>query len=142
MEDEALFEMLEMAVAKAAEMIVSTQVLVPFACALKKDAEIQTLTSALDDHNKAYEALWVQLKDNALHYKGIVLIQDVINPENFNMEAKKSIRVHVENASSKDAKIAACYLYIPYTLHKDEQKQINISLHKPKPVGFSHEIFV
>jgi len=142
MEDELLFQMLEDAVSQAAKSIVDHGFLQPFACALNKDGEVLSFENSLKSPDKAYDALWEELKSMALkkEFQAIILLQTAPSPLNFNLQEGESIRVHVESVSNKDEKIGARYLYIPYEL-TNSQEEVEIRLFNPKPVAFSHEIF-
>lgn len=142
MQEELLFSMLEDAVEQAADLLVSQEGFEPFALALMQDDKVVIVDSKLEDSEAAYEEIWQDLKAKSDEYKGVVIAIHVQNPEGFSLSQTHSIRVHVENAHNKYEKVAARFLYIPYALFKNEQGQAEISLDQPKPVAFSHEIFV
>ncbi len=143
MEDENLLQMLEFAVGEAVEVLAIKECFDPFAYALTHDNEVMNIQSDAKGDGR-YESLWQNLKDSASkqEIKAIVLLQESDVPAHFNIEGKRSIRVHIEHSENIDEKIAGRFLYIPYTLSKDSSGLIDVHLFKPEPVAFVHEIFV
>ena len=143
MEDENLLQMLEFAVGEAVETLAVKESFEPFAYALTHDNDVMNVQCNVRGDER-YEVLWQSLKDSAgkQEIKAIVLLQESDLPEHFNIEGKRSIRVHVEHSENTDEKIAGRFLYIPYNLSKDDKGLIDVHLFKPEPVAFVHEIFV
>ena len=141
MEDEFLFEMLEEAVAFAADDLVLKGNFKPFAYALTVDNKSIPFNSDKGDDTDAYDTLWQKLKEQvkAAKFKAVVLLQESSAVESFNLPTQQCIRVHVESSDNLHEKIGARCLYIPYELYQKEGKQ-EIKLFQPKPIAFPHEI--
>lgn len=142
MEDAFLFEMIENAVALAADDLVLKGHFRPFAYALTLDNQSLCFSSDKSDDQEAYDDLEIRLKKevNRTKFKALVLLQESPTLEALKHPKKQSIRLHVESADTVADKIGARYLYIPYELFVHEGKQ-EIKLFQPKPVAFPHEIF-
>ena len=140
MEDEFLLQMLEKAIKDAANSLLLTKRLKPFAQALKYDNSIINFSSDEVDHNEGYENLWQRLHKEvkAGEIKAVILLQDGLLPEQFHMSQTKSIRIHIESKDNLDQKLGARFLYVPY--EKDLEKE-GMKLFNPKPIAFAHEIF-
>ncbi len=141
--DDKAMEILEKAIYYAQEQLEKRQKFQPFAMVLNENGNIDTIENSIKDSNECYESLGETVKgciakDNI---EIMVMVVDTLIPDNFSKEVPNSIRVHLEERSQIDKKIAARFLYVPYTLHKVEEK-ILTKLHIPIPVGFPAEYIV
>lgn len=142
MEDEFLFEMLEEAVALAADDVVLKGSFQPFAYVLRVDNKRIPFERKEQEPTDAYDTLWEALKEqvNEPNFKAVVLLKNCTTPEALDLPTQKSIRIHVESRDNVHEKVGARFLYVPYEVYEREGRQ-EIKLFQPKPIAFAHEIF-
>ncbi len=144
MNDEKLFEMLEIYVADAVAVLEKGERLDPFAMILEADDTHRPLYLDEPDTERRYDLLHQALKAEAAHgeIKAAALLARVTIPENYGPAVPEGIRIHVEERASAHEKLSARLLYIPYQLYRAEgQEYIRVHLHHPIPVGMPSEIF-
>ncbi len=143
-EDEKAFSVLEQAVYKAQKALELTKYFQPFLMLLNDAGEIELFENEVEDSNESYALLEEILKKRIK--KGdvdvIVLVVDTRIPENFVKDVPSSIRLHLEEKSQIDKKVAARFLYVPYELCSVGDGKIFAKLHNPIPVGFPAEYIV
>jgi len=143
-EDEKAFEILEQAVYKAQKSLEQTKHFQPFLMLLNDAGEVEIYENEVEDSHESYSVLENTLRERIV--KGdvdiIVLAVDTLIPDNFAQDVPNSIRLHLEEKSQIDKKIAARFLYVPYELCKIGDGEIFVKLHHPIPVGFPAEYIV
>lgn len=146
MDDEKLFEMLDECVAYAVNTLENVRTLYPFAMVVDENDNIGSLNNDERDHEKCYELLYEDLKEEAQkgQVRAIALIARVNIPDNFSPAVTEGLRIHIEEKGSSGEKIGARLLYIPYQLFKtpEDDAKLTVKLHDPIPVGIPSEIFV
>ncbi len=138
--DDKAMLVLEKAVYRAQELLAKTQNFKPFLMILDDNGSIDMVENEVEESAASYsllgETLRVRIKEGGVDV--MVMVVDTLIPENFLQDVPSSIRVHLEEKSQIDKKVAARFIYIPYTLHKVEE-EIFTKLHTPIPVGFPAE---
>ncbi|MEA1952815.1 MAG: hypothetical protein U9O24_00295 [Campylobacterota bacterium] len=142
-DDDKAIHILEKAVYYAQNHLEKEQKFQPFAMILNENGNIDTIENKIKDSTESYASLGdtVKICINQNRIDVIVMAVDTLIPERFDKETPHSIRLHLEERSQIDKKISARFLYVPYTLHKVEEK-IFVKLHTPIPVGFPAEYIV
>ena len=146
MDNEHLFVMLDECIEYASKILTSENTLDSFAMVLDNDNNIGSINSDETDGFLRYEYLLQTLRDEAKFDKisALALLSNVSIPENFNAPVESGIRIHIEEkAFTKENKLNARLLYVPYQLFKTkEDNTVQIKLHDPIPVALACEIFV
>jgi len=146
MDNEHLFVMLDECIEYAAKVLTSETPLESFAMVLDHENNIGSVNSDETDGFIRYEYLLQTLRDEAKADKisALALLSNVTIPDNFNAPVESGIRIHIEEkAFTKENKLNARLLYVPYQLFKTkEDKTVQIKLHDPIPVALACEIFV
>ena len=141
--DEKAMLVLEKAVYHAQELLENTQNFKPFLMILDDDGSIDIIENELEDSVESYallgDTLRVRIKEGNVDV--MVMVVDTLIPENFVQDVTSGIRLHLEEKSQIDKSVSARFIYVPYTLHKVEEK-IFTKLHTPIPVGFPAEYIV
>jgi len=142
--DEKAFKVLEEAVNKAQKSLAKTKHFQPFLMLLNEAGNIEVFENKIEDSTQSYNSLEKILKESIKmgDIEVIVLAVDTVIPENFVENVPNSIRLHLEEKSQIDKKIAARFLYVPYELCRVEEGEIYIKLHAPIAVGFPAEYIV
>ena len=140
--DEKAFELLEKAISKAQHSLENTKCFQPFILLLTQDNEVELYENEIKDYEKSYAALEQELhrriqKRNDVDV--VILAVDTIIPEQFAKEVSHGIRIHLEEKSQIEKKIGARFLYIPYEMCQNSEKNLFIKLHAPIAVGFPAE---
>ena len=143
-DDEKAFKVLEKAVQKAQESLEKTKHFQPFLMLLNDADEIEVFENEIKDYTKSYTLLEEVLKESVKmgDVDVMVLAVDTVIPENFVKDIPNSIRLHLEEKSQIDKKIAARFLYVPYELCKVEEGEMYVKLHTPIAVGFPAEYLI
>ncbi len=143
-DDEKAFKVLEEAVQKAQESLEKTKHFQPFLMLLNDAGEIEVFENEIKDSTKSYTLLEEILKESVKmgDVDVMVLAVDTIIPENFVQNIPNGIRLHLEEKSQIEKKIAARFLYVPYELCKVEDGEMYVKLHAPIAVGFPAEYIV
>lgn len=143
-EEEKAFSVLEKAVSKAQNALEQTKYFQPFLMLLNDAGEIEIFENEIEDSHQSYAMLEKILRDRVA--KGdvdvLVLAVDTLIPENFVKDVSSSIRLHLEEKSQIDKKIAARFLYVPYELCQIKDGEMYVKLHHPIAVGFPAEYIV
>lgn len=143
-EDEKAFSVLEQAVFKAQSALGETKYFQPFLMLLNDAGEIEVYENEVEDSHESYSILEHTLRERVA--KGdvdiMVLAVDTLIPENFVKDVPSSIRLHLEEKSQIDKKVAGRFLYVPYELCKVGDGEMFVKLHHPIPVGFPAEYIV
>ena len=141
--DDRAMLVLEKAVYRAQELLAKTQNFKPFLMILSDNGSIDIVENDVQDSTESYlllgDTLKVRIKEGNVDV--MVMVVDTLIPENFVQDVPSSIRLHLEEKSQMDKSVAARFIYVPYTLHKVEEK-IFTKLHVPIPVGFPAEYIV
>lgn len=141
--DERAMMVLEKAVYRAQELLEKRQNFKPFLMILDDDGSIDIVENEVEESAESYgllgETLKVRIKEGGVDV--MVMVVDTLIPENFVQDVPSSIRLHLEEKSQIDKSVAARFIYVPYTLHKVEEK-VFTKLHTPIPVGFPAEYIV
>jgi hypothetical protein len=141
--DDRAMLVLEKAVYRAQELLAKTQNFKPFLMILADNGSIDIVENEVEEGVESYallgETLRVRIKEGGVDV--MVMVVDTLIPENFVQDVPSSIRLHLEEKSQIDKSVAARFIYVPYTLHKVEEK-IFTKLHAPIPVGFPAEYIV
>ncbi len=142
--DERALQVLEKAVYRAQGLLEKTKQFQPFLMLLNDAGEIELFENEVEDSTESYSLL-----ENILRRrvdKGdvdvMVLAVDTLIPEKFVKDVPSSIRLHLEEKSQIDKKIAARFLYVPYELCRVGDGDMFVKLHAPIPVGFPAEYIV
>lgn len=143
-EDEKAFSVLEQAVYKAQKSLEQTKHFQPFLMLLNDADEIEVFENEVEDTHESYAILEKILRERVA--KGnidvMVLAVDTLIPDNFVKEIPSSIRLHLEEKSQVDKKVAGRFLYVPYELCRVGDGEMFAKLHHPIPVGFPAEYIV
>jgi len=144
LEDEKAFNLLEKAVYRAQELLEKTKNFQPFLMLLNDAGEIELFENEVKDTTESYALLEDTLKKRIKEgdVDVMVLVVDTLIPENFVRDIPSGIRLHLEEKSQIDKKIAARFLYVPYELCRKGEGDIFVKLHSPIPVGFPAEYIV
>ncbi len=141
--DDKAMQVLEEAVYRAQELLANTQNFKPFLMILDDDGSIVIVENEVEESKESYallgETLKVRIKEGNVDV--MVMVVDTFIPENFVQDVPNSIRLHLEEKSQIDKSVAARFIYVPYTLHKVEEK-VFTKLYTPIPVGFPAEYIV
>jgi len=142
--DEKAFKVLEEAVQKAQESLEKTKYFQPFLMLLNDAGKIEVFENEITDSTQSYNLLEKILKESIKmgDIDVMVLAVDTIIPENFAGDIPNGIRLHLEERSQIDKKIAARFLYVPYELCRIEDGEMYVKLHTPIAVGFPAEYIV
>jgi hypothetical protein len=143
-EDEKALSVLEQAVYKAQRSLEQTKMFQPFLMLLNDAGEIEIYENEVEETTQSYalleDILLTRIKEGDVDV--MVLAVDTQIPENFVQDVPSGIRLHLEEKSQIDKKIAARFLYVPYELCKIENEEMFVRLHTPIPVGFPAEYIV
>lgn len=143
-EDEKAFSILEQAVYKAQKSLEQTKHFQPFLMLLNDAGEIELFENEVKDSTESYslleDTLRARIKENDVDV--MVLVVDTLIPEKFVQDVRSGIRLHLEEKSQIDKKIAARFLYVPYDLCRVGDGDMFVKLHAPIPVGFPAEYIV
>lgn len=139
--DDRALEILEKAVYRAQDLLEKTKYFQPFLMLLNDAGEIELFENEVKDTTESYALLEDTLRTRT---KGgdvdvMVLVVDTLIPENFVKDVPSSIRLHLEEKSQIDKKVAARFLYVPYELCRVGECNMFVKLHVPIPVGFPAE---
>jgi len=143
-DDEKAFIILEKAVNKAQQSLEKTKHFQPFLMLLNDADEIEVFENEIKDYTKSYTLLEEVLKESVKmgDVDVMVLAVDTVIPENFVKDIPNSIRLHLEEKSQIEKKIAARFIYVPYELCKVVEGEMYVKLHAPIAVGFPAEYIV
>lgn len=143
-EDEKAFSVLEQAVYKAQDSLERTKYFQPFLMLLNDAGKIEVFENEVEDSNESYTLLEAILRDRVAQgdVDVMVLAVDTLIPENVVKDVPSSIRLHLEEKSQIDKKIAGRFLYVPYELCQIKDGEMYVKLHHPIPVGFPAEYIV
>ena len=143
-DDEKAFIILEKAVNKAQQSLEKTKHFQPFLMLLNDADEIEVFENEIKDYTKSYTLLEEVLKESVKmgDVDVMVLAVDTGIPENFVKDIPNGIRLHLEEKSQIEKKIAARFLYVPYELCKVEEGEMYVKLHAPIAVGFPAEYLI
>jgi hypothetical protein len=143
-EDEKAFNVLEQAVYHAQRLLEKSTYFQPFLMLLNDANEIELFENEVKDSTQSYALLEDILRRRV--EKGdvdvMVLAVDTLIPENFVKDVPSSIRLHLEEKSQIDKKIAARFLYVPYELCRIGDGDMFVKFHAPIPVGFPAEYII
>ena len=142
--DEKAFKILEEAVHKAQASLEKTKHFQPFLMLLNDAGKIEVFENEIKDSAQSYKLLETILKESIKmgNVDIMVLAVDTVIPENFVKDIPNGIRLHLEERSQIDKKIAARFLYVPYELCRVEDGEMYVKLHAPIAVGFPAEYIV
>ena len=142
--DEKAFKVLEEAVTKAQGSLEKTKHFQPFLMLLNDAGEIEIFENEIKDSTQSYNSLEKILKESIKmgDVDVMILAVDTVIPENFAEDIPNGIRLHLEEKSQIDKKIAARFLYVPYELCRVENSEMYVKLHAPIAVGFPAEYIV
>ena len=142
--DEKAFKVLEEAVQKAQESLEKTKDFQPFLMLLNDAGNIEVFENKIEDSSQSYNSLETILKESIKmgDIDVMVLAVDTVIPENFVEDIPNGIRLHLEEKSQIEKKIAARFLYVPYELYRVENGEMFVKLHTPIAVGFPAEYIV
>ncbi len=141
--DDSAMLVLEKAVSHAQKMLEETQDFQPFLMILDNEENIEIIENKVKESQESYallgDVLKVRVQEGDVNI--MVMVVDTLIPENFAQDVSSAIRLHLEEKSQIDESIAARFIYVPYTLHKIDDK-IFTKLYAPIPVGFPAEYIV
>ena len=111
---------------------------------LNDSAKIEIYENEVEDSHKSYSILENILRERVANgdVDVMVLAVDTLIPENFVQDVPSSIRLHLEEKSQIDKKIAGRFLYVPYELFQIGDGEMFVKLHNPISVGFPAEYIV
>lgn len=139
--DERALEILEKAVYRAQDLLEKTKYFQPFLMLLNDAGEIELFENEVKETTESYalleDTLRTRIKEGDVDV--MVLVVDTLMPENFVKDVPSSIRLHLEEKSQIDKKVAARFLYVPYELCRVGDGDMFVKLHAPIPVGFPAE---
>ncbi len=143
-DDEKAFKVLEEAVTKAQESLEKTKYFQPFLMLMNNAGEIEIFENEIKNSTQSYNSLEKILKESVKmgDVDVMVLAVDTVIPDNFAEDIPNGIRLHLEEKSQINEKIAARFLYVPYELCRVENTEIYVKLHAPIAVGFPAEYIV
>ena len=143
-DDEKAFSILEQAVHMAQKSLEKRKHFQPFLILLNDAGDIELFENEVKDTTESYTLLEDTL--NGRIKKGdvdvMVLAVDTLIPEKFVKDVPSGIRLHLEEKSQIDKKIAARFLYVPYELCRVGEGELFVRLHTPISVGFPAEYIV
>jgi len=143
-DDEKALGVLEQAVYKAQRSLEQNKTFQPFLMLLNDAGKIEIYENKVEDTTESYtllqETLRKRIKEGDVDV--MVLVVDTLIPENFKQDIPSGIRLHLEEKSQIDKKIAARFLYVPYELCQIAEGDMFVRLHNPIPVGFPAEYIV
>ncbi len=144
LEDEKAFMLLEQAVYRAQESLEKTKHFQPFLMLLNDAGEVELFENDVKETSESYALLEGTLKQRIREgdVDVMVLVVDTLIPENFVQNVPSGIRLHLEEKSQIDKKIAARFLYVPYELCRVGDGEMFVKLYNPIPVGFPAEYIV
>ncbi len=144
LEDEKAFMLLEQAVYRAQESLEKTKHFQPFLMLLNDAGEVELFENDVKETSESYALLEDTLKQRIREgdVDVMVLVVDTLIPENFVQNVPSGIRLHLEEKSQIDKKIAARFLYVPYELCRVGDGEMFVKLYSPIPVGFPAEYIV
>ncbi len=144
LEDEKAFMLLEQAVYRAQESLEKTKHFQPFLMLLNDAGEVELFENDVKETSESYALLEGTLKQRIREgdVDVMVLVVDTLIPENFVQNVPSGIRLHLEEKSQIDKKIAARFLYVPYELCRVGDGEMFVKLYSPIPVGFPAEYIV
>jgi hypothetical protein len=144
LEDEKTFSLLEQAVYRAQDFLEKTKQFQPFLLLLNDAGAVELFENEVKDTTESYALLEDTLKKRIQEgdVDVMVLVVDTLIPENFVQDVPSSIRLHLEEKSQIDKKIAARFLYVPYELCRVGDGEMFVKLHNPIPVSFPAEYIV
>jgi len=142
--DEKAFNILEQAVYKAQSSLAQTKYFQPFLMLLNDAGEVEVYENEVEDSHESYSILENILRERVANgdVDVMVLVVGTLIPENFVQDVPSSIRLHLEEKSQIDKKIAGRFLYVPYELCQIGDGEMFVKLHNPIPVGFPAEYIV
>jgi hypothetical protein len=143
-DNDKVFHILDEVIQKAQLSIEKTKYFKPFATILKSSGELEIFENEIEDTIKNYELLEQTVKQyiNVEYADIVVLVVDTVIPENFVKDVPQSIRLHLEERSKIDKKIAAKYIYVPYEIYKVKDEKMYVKLHHPIAVGFPAQYII
>ena len=143
-DDEKALSLLEQAVSKAQSSLQQIKMFQPFLMLLNDAGEIETYQNEVEETTESYallqDILQRRIKEGDVDI--MILAVDTEIPQNFMQDVPSGIRLHLEEKSQIDKKIAARFLYVPYELCRTGDEEIFVRLHNPIPVGFPAEYIV
>jgi hypothetical protein len=143
-EDEKAFNILEQAVYRAQGLLEKTTHFQPFLMLLNDAGEIELFENEVKDSTESYtlleDTLRTRIKEGDVDV--MVLVVDTLIPDKFAKDVPSGIRLHLEEKSQMDKKIAARFIYVPYELCRVGDGDMFVKLHTPIPVGFPAEYIV
>ncbi len=144
LEDEKAFMLLEQAVYRAQESLEKTKHFQPFLMLLNDAGEVELFENDVKETSESYALLEGTLKQRIREgdVDVMVLVVDTLIPENFVQNVPSGIRLHLEEKSQIDKKIAARFLYVPYELCRVGDGEMFVKLYSPIRVGFPAEYIV
>ena len=100
---------------------------------LNDAGEIELFENEVKDSTQSYTLLEDTLRKrvNKGDVDVMVLVVDTLIPEKFVKDVSSSIRLHLEEKSQIDKKIAARFLYVPYELCRVGDGDMFVKLHLP-----------
>ena len=142
--DEKAFGILEKAVLKAQESLEKTKYFQPFIMLLNDTGKVEVFENDIKDSLKSYTALEEILKEsvNIEDVDILLLAVDTEIPDNFAKDIPNAIRLHLEEKSQIEKKIAARFIYVPYELCQVPNNEMYVKLHAPIAVGFPAEYII
>ena len=142
--DERALEVLEKAVYRAQDLLELTKHFQPFLMLLKDAGEIELFENEVKDSTESYtlleDTLRARIKEGDVDV--MVLVVDTLIPDKFAKDVPSGIRLHLEEKSQMDKKIAARFIYVPYELCRVVDGDMFVKLHTPIPIGFPAEYIV
>ena len=142
--DEKAFKVLEEAVTKAQKSLEKTKHFQPFLMLLNESGKIEVFENEITDSSQSYTSLEKILKESIKmgDVDVMVLAVDTVIPKNFVKDIPNGIRLHLEEKSQIEKKIAARFLYVPYELCQIQSEEMYVKLYAPIAVGFPAEYIV
>ena len=143
-DDEKAFMLLEKAVNKAQASLEKTKHFQPFLMLFNDAGKIEVFENLIDNTTEAYSLLEKTAKESVKmgDINVLVLAVDTAIPENFVQDIPHGIRLHLEEKSQVDKKVAARFIYVPYELRQVKDEAMYVKLHTPIAVGFPAEYIV
>lgn len=143
-DDEKAFMLLEEAVNKAQTSLEKNQHFQPFLMLLNTEGEIELFDNSIEETTEAYAILEKTAKESVKmgDVDVMVLAVDTAIPENFSADVPHGIRLHLEEKSQIEKKVAARFIYVPYELRQVRDGAMYVKLHTPIAVGFPAEYIV
>ena len=142
--DEKALQILEKAVYRAQDLLEKTKYFQPFLMLLNDAGEVELFENEVKDSTESYtlleDTLRARIKEGDVDV--LVLVVDTLIPDKFAKDVPSGIRLHLEEKSQMDKKIAARFLYVPYELCSVGDGDMFVKLHAPIPVGFPAEYIV